>query len=107
MGRHWYHASAPKEQHWAYDPKTKTLYTATKDEKTGEWVLKEKPEVTPASLGLAADTMELGKDPNGVYWFALPGSEERLAYNTKNKTLYKARKNASGNWEIGELLKKP
>ena len=105
MGRHWYKTSDPKAEQWAYDPKTKTLYTATKDEKTGEWVLKEKPEVTATSLGLAADTVELGKDPNGVYWFE--AGEKRFAYNTKNKTLYNAQKDAAGNWELGAPVKKP
>ena len=103
MGRHWYRTSDPNAPQWAYDPKTKTLFTATKDEKTGEWVLKEKQEVTAASLGLAANTVELGKDPNGVYWFE--SGEKRFAYNTKNKTLYNAQKDAAGNWELAPVKK--
>jgi len=105
MGRYWYHAPDSEETLWVYDPKTKALYDASKDRKTGEWVLKEKQEVTAASLGFAADTVELGKDRNGLYWFE--AGEKRFAYNTTNKTLYNVRKDAAGNWELGSPVKKP
>jgi len=105
MGRHWYQTPDSDEPQWMYDPKTKTLYDASKDKKSGEWTLKAMPEVTASSLGLAADTVELGKDPNGVYWFE--AGEKRFAYNMKNKTLYAAQKDAAGNWELGAPVKKP
>lgn len=107
LGRHWYKASDSDDPKWMYDPKDKTLYAASKDEKTGEWALKAKPEVTAASLGLAADTVELGKDSNGLYWFEVPGGEKRFTYNTKNKTLYHAQKDAAGKWDLGAPVKKP
>ncbi len=107
MGRRWYETSGATAEHWMYDPKDKTLYTATKDEKSGEWKLTAKPEVTASSLGLAADTVELGKDPNGLYWFVLPAKDERVAYNPMNKTLYTAKKDAAGKWELGPPVGKP
>ena len=105
MGRHWYQTPDLDEPQWMYDPKTKTLYDASKDKKSGEWVLKAKPEITARALGLAADTVELGKDSNGLYWFE--AGEKRFAYNMKNKTLYNAQKDAAGKWELGATVKKP
>ena len=107
LGRHWYETSGANAEHWMYDPKDRTLYTATKDEKSGEWKLKAKMEITAGSLGLGADTVELGKDPNGLYWFELPAKDERVAYNPMNKTLYTAKKDAAGNWELGVPVAKP
>lgn len=99
-GRHWYGPEGSTDGEWMYDPKDKTLYTAKKNEKTGEWDLTAKPEVTPASLGLPASTVEYGKDPNGFYWFEIPGQDGRLVYRTAAKTLHRAKKNAKGEWEI-------
>ena len=107
MGRYWYKTSGANEEQWMYDPKDKTLYSATKDEKSGEWKLTAKPEVTAKSLGLPSDTVELGKDPNGLYWFVFPSGDEGRAYNSKNKTLYSAKKDAAGKWELGPPVGKP
>jgi hypothetical protein len=104
MGRHWYGSEGSKEGEWMYDPKDKSLYSAKKDAKSGEWILTVKPEVTAASLGLPANTVELGKDTNGIYWFELPGEAERLVYRTSDKTLHRARKNAKGDWEIDKAI---
>ena len=93
-----------KLEQWMYDPKDKTLYSANKDAKSGEWVLKAKPEVTAESLGLPASTVEMGKDPNGFYWFEIPGEADRRAYNMATKTLHHAVKNAAGEWEIGAVM---
>ena len=105
LGRYWYKVagggSDTKEQQWMFDPKDKTLYRANKDEKTGEWRLKAKPEVTAESLGLGAGTEEIGKDSNGLYWFVLAGGAERRVYNPKTKEIRRASKNAKGDWEIG------
>lgn len=78
-----------------------------KDEKADAASVPEKPEVTAESLGLAAGTEELGKDPYGRYWFVLPGGLERRVYDTKSKQLLLATKNADGKWEIGEPVSKP
>ena len=97
-----------KLEQWVYDPKEKTLYSANKDAKSGEWALKPKPEVTAASLGLPANTVEMGKDPNGFYWFEIPGETDRRVYKMATKTLHRAGKNAAGEWEIGaEIPAKP
>ena len=106
-GRIWFRqkddADGKREQ-WVFDPKDKTLYSANKDAKSGEWVLKAKPEVTAESLGLPANTVEFGKDPNGFYWFEIPGEADRRVYKTATKTLHRAGKNAAGEWEIGAAL---
>lgn len=107
MGRRWYKASGENAEQWMYDPKDKTLYSARKDEKSGEWKLTAKPEVTASSLGLAKDTVELGKDPNGLYWFVLPSGDEGRVYNPTNKTLYSAKKDAAGKWELGPPVANP
>ncbi len=99
MGRYWYKGA--KGEQWMFDPKDKTLYSASKDEKSGEWKLTAKPEVTAESLGLGAGTEERGKDPNGLYWFVLKGGEEGRVYNPKTKELRRTAKNAKGEWEVG------
>ena len=111
LGRYWYKATASgpgtKEQQWMFDPHDKTLYTAIKDEQTGEWILKVKPEVTAESLGLGAGTKELGKDANGRFWFVLAGGEEHRVYLPKTKELRRAAKNARGEWDVGPPVSKP
>lgn len=98
---------ANKPDHrWMYNPITKALYDATKNDKTGEWDLKERPEVTAKDLGLAADTIEIGKDTLGRYWFKIPASgpdkpEQDLIYNPKTKTLLDAKKDPkTGEWQL-------
>ena len=107
MGRYWYKTSGEKGEQWMYDPKEKTLYSATKDGKSGEWKLTAKSAVTASSLGLAKDSVELGKDANGLYWFVLPSGDEGRAYDSKNKTLYSAKKDSAGQWELGPPVTKP
>jgi hypothetical protein len=106
-GRVWFRQQDDEggaNEHWVYDPKDKRLFSAKKDEKSGEWVLKEKLEVTAASLGLPSNAVEMGKDPNGLFWFEIPGAPDRRVYNPATGKLHRAVKNASGQWEIGPLV---
>jgi hypothetical protein len=109
-GNLWFRAASENPdkpgQRWMYNPVTKTLYDAAKNEKSGEWDLKERPEITAKDLGLAADTIEVGKDTLGRYWFKIPsrgtGSpEQSLVYNPKTKILFDAKKDQkSGEWAL-------
>lgn len=98
-------ASKP-DHRWMYNPTTKSLYDATKNEKTGEWDMKERAEVTAKDLGLPADTNENGKDALGRYWFKIPSGgpdkpEQDVIYDTKTKTLLNAKKDPkTGEWHF-------
>ena len=100
LGRYWFKSPGDSDR-WMYDPKDKTLHKSTKSS-DGQWKLENPDGVTAESLGLGPGTEDIGKDPLGRYWFKIPGPETRV-YDPKEKQLYRAKKEADGQWTMEKI----